>query len=509
MGWTLAVKPVGMLTQVLTAKYFGAGSEYDAYVFAVFLVSFLDLLIGQTYNAVIVPLTVRLRQQVSGEALMRFQTAVLLVFILPVVLYMVLLLLQGRRLIMLIAPNMPADTVTATLQMLKLMVLAGIALMASGMARAILHSNRHYGVAGAMPFVCAVLMFASLVVLRPSLGIWSLAVGFVAAHAVQLAIMGVHAVRSGCVGIRRPELPREARSQLLSLGGAFLISQVLLAFGQSMDRFFATGLPVGSISTISYCQTIMTLGTQMFAMSLTVVMFTRMAEYVAARDMSGCSAYMHGNLARQGRVVVPVSLAVCLASAEIVRALFQRGAFDAGDAARTASALAIYALGLPAMVTNGIIGRAFHALGQMRAKIWLNLQYVLTIIGGNLLFIEHLQVSGLALSATLAINLHLALSFWALHRLRTGLDVGGFVRTFGKAYVLAGLVYLAYWGTGYGRWLDGLALRHTTLGAIAVAGCRAGFVLGSYALGYLAWRWWDRRSLRRARADGSVVREKA
>lgn len=493
MGMTLLAKPIGLATQVLMARYFGAGAEYDAYAFVFFLVSFLDNLVGQSYNSVVVPLTIRMRAQLTRLQLMRYQNLVLAIFMVPVVLYMAVLLLRSGWIVGLIAPDLPATTLAYVGRMIRWMALPGVAFMFVSMLNAILNLNRRYAVAGAAPLLNATITLLTIILFHRPLGIWSLPLGYAAANLVQLILVAVYALRTKCVAVARPAAPTGSLAQLWSIGGLFFLSQLPMTIGLSIERFFSTGLEAGSVSAISYATTVLNMGVSLFSMSLVVVMFTRMSEYLAADDVAGCSSYVLDNLNRQVRIVVPASLALCVASDDVVRALFQRGAFDHVAAARTSGALAVYILGLPALVMNSLVSRIFHSLQRMRDKIWLNLQYVFTSLALCFLLVPGLKVIGLALAATAAINLHLVLSLWTLHRYRTGLRVGAIAGLLVRGYAVGAVAYGVYRLTGFERLMDGWGLRSSTIGALVVAGLRFGFILAVFLAGYVAWRAVSRR----------------
>ncbi len=496
MGLTLLIKPVGLVTQMLTASHFGAGAQYDAYALTFFLVSFLDNLVGQGYNTVVLPLAIQMRAGRPREDVLRFQNLAALLFLVPVILYLVVLLGRPEWILALVAPGLPDEARHWVGRFVPWMALPGMALMVVTMGKSVLNANRRFSVAGAMPLVGGLVILAVLWLGAPRAGIWALVGGYLLAAAVQVAVVFGFSLRTGCVGLVRPAAPAADLRQLWSLGWVVFVTQGVLICGMAADRYFATGLEVGSVSSLAYTSSIINMGTQLFSMSVTVVMFTRMSEMIAARDMSRCSDYIRDNLGRQMRLVVPGSLALCLAAPEIVRVLFQRGAFSAEDAARTTGVLAVYVLALPAMVANSLVARIYHSLQRMRDRIWLGIQYVATIVACNLALVPVLRVQGIAVSATLAINLHLALSFFVLSRYRDGLRVRRFAAVMTRAYACGALVYGFYRLVGF-RDAFGSHVAGTGVAAAAgVAVVKALFVFAAYFGFHLAWG----RLLRRARS---------
>lgn len=480
MALTLLIKPVGLLTQMLTARNFGAGAQYDAYALTFFLVTFLDNLVGQSYNTVVLPLTIRMRERWPQVVVARFQNLAAAVFLIPVVVYMAILTLRGGWILGLLAPELPDETRLWVYRLIPVMALPGMALMVVTMVKSVLNANRRFGVAGAMPLVGGVIILAALVVGAGPLGIWCLPLGFLVSAVVQMVVTLVFAARTGCVVSVRPAAPPGELQRLWDLGGVFLLSQAALLCGLAADRYFATGLEVGSVSALAYTASIVNMGTQLFSLSVTVVMFTRMAEMIAVGDMGRCGEYVRDNLSRQMRIVVPGSLALSLAAPEIVRVLFQHGVFDAVDAARTAGVMSIYVLALPGMVANTLVARVFHVLQRIRDRIWLHVVYVLVLIGCNLALAESLRVRGIAISATIGINLLLALSLGVLVSYRTGLRVRLLAGVMGRAYVYGGIVYVVYRLSGLAGALASWGIRSSLHGAVLIGLIKAGFVFTLY-----------------------------
>lgn len=501
MGLTILVKPIGLVTQVLLAKYYGASAEYDAYALTFFLVTFLDTSIGQTFITVAVPYIIRLKTRLSPREVFQFQNTVMLLFLVPVAIYLLILFFRSDLVLAVVGPGLPETTGSFVNRMARWMAIPGVFVVAITMGRGILNLNGRYRVAAALPPVNGLVMLLAIIVLQGPLGIWALPAGFVISVVIRFLVTAAYGLATRSFSLVQPGAQRNRLSEFWSLVWVILVAQTLLTINYSVDKFFATGLAEGSISSITYAMSIVNLGTQLFNLSLMTIMFTRMSEYLAAGDMATCNGYILDNLKRMTRILVPASLAASLAGPEIVQVIYQRGAFDAADAARTSGALVIYLLGLPGMVLVTLVARISHALQKFRDRMWLCGQILLTNGIGNFLLVKHYQINGLAISSVLAFNLHLALSFWVLYRYRSGLRIGEMVRVVTHAYVLGLAVYLVYRLAGLEAVLDTWALASPFWGALAVIAGKFVIVLVLFTAGYLAWRRWE--SHRHHKGNGS------
>ncbi len=444
MGLGLLVKPIGMVTQILIARWFGAGEQFDAYRLAFFLVTFGDGTLSRVFKGAMAPHLIQRLRDLAPLDFARYQNGIVSLFVGAGALWLALLVLLAGPLIGVVWPGLPAVTADLTLQMLMVMAVPALLMVANNLGMAVLQLHQLFRVAGSMPVLNALCMLGALIAWHDSLGIWALPAGFALSHALQWPIIHGRALAGR---VLRPVLPSFRRIDLRLVGdlvGLMAIAEILLTINQFMDQWFATGLEAGSISSLHYASTVTQTVLVLFATSLVTVMFPRMSQAIARGDIEGCSEDIRSNLTRTAHLIVPAALMAAVAAPQIVRVLFQYGEFDAADAVRTSGTMTMYVLGLPALIINSLIARVFHSLQLLRDKVWLAVQYLATNVALNLVLVGALEVQGLALASTLAINLHLLLSLWILHRRRRGLATGRFARIVAVSYALGAGSMLVY-----------------------------------------------------------------
>lgn len=456
MSLAVLTKPIGLVSQILMAKYYGAGVHYDAFILALFLISFLTNTISRVFTAVTIPFLADQRDRMGKRELNALVNALIAICLAPQAALALILVFKSSWLVAIAAPNAPEETKHLTIQMLRLMAIPSILATLVETLKAVLNANRAFRIPAVAPIVNSAVMLVMLITTHESLGIWALPVAFMVSNVLQATMLAWYAGFRRALLPVRPQAGRDVLRSLWRRSWMVLLATIILVANTFVDKFFASGLDSGSVSAVAYANTLMGLGMQVFQFSLVTVMFTRLSEDLAHDRLDSCNLYLDSNLRRMARIVVPVCLAVGVASSEVVQVLFQRDAFSAEDSARTAGALYMYMLGLPAFLLNLIVGSVYHAMKQLGDKVWLAVQYLLTCVVGNLLLVGPLGVTGLAISSTLAINLHLALSAYVLSRSKAGLAVGPIARGVLVYYLLGALTWLIYELTGAGRLMDSL-----------------------------------------------------
>ncbi|MBU0740942.1 hypothetical protein KKG45_03020 [bacterium] len=488
MALVLLVKPLTIVIQMLLAKYFGAGPQYDAYALAIFLVMYVGSVIGNVFTSVIVPYIIKLRRSLTTHELMGFQNAITALFGIPALIFALLLLCWPGAVVDVAGPGLPDETRAYAVRMVRLLSLPGIFILTVAMGKAILNIHNKFRLATSMTMVNALIILFTLIAFHESMGIWSIALGFAVSQVIQTVLLWLRSYSLGLVVFAKPYLPDGVTGKLWSLSWAMILTQAILLLYQLIDKMFASTLETGSISSLAYALTVKTFGIQLFQLTLITVMFTRISEMIAAGEIARCGEYIRDNIGRVMRLVLPATLVFCLASEEIVRVLFLRGEFTVADAERTTSVMAMYVLGLPALILNLIIARIFHSLQRMKERIWLGIQYLVTNVALNALMIGPLKVMGLALASSITIYLHLILSLWVLRRYRLGLGIDGWFGVLLKNHIIAVGTYLIYLATGFGRFMSAWSIHGTNAGDIVIGICKGAFVFIVYLGLFLVWR---------------------
>jgi len=494
MSITVIMKPLALVSQMLIAAYFGAGAYYDAYSLSFFLVTFVAMTMGRVFSSVALPQLLRVRgTSLEGGNVYSYQNALISFFYLPTLLVLVGLAINGNLAVDVIGRGLPAETKIIANKMVKVMALPAIFMALTNILRPILNMNNYFRMPAMLPLVNVISMIVCLIAFHGKIGIWALPLGFGISYVVQALLVFWKSLKTGSIEISRPWLPEGGLDTIWQLTWMVFLAESMTMINSFVDRWFAAGLEAGSISSISYAMTIVNFGVQVFFMSLIVVMFTKMSELIAEGQIAICDEYVRDNLVKVVNLVVPVSLILALSSPEIVEILFRRGAYNDTAALKTSGTMTMYLVGLPAIVINGMIARLFHSLQKIRDKIWLGIQFLVTNILGNFLLVKSFGTVGLAASSSFAINIHLFLSLFILGYYRTGLQPRAYFWVIFRAYIMAGIAFLAYHFSGIEIWLgDTIHFHSTKATAFGVASLKTVFLVVIFGLVFFLFHRWKR-----------------
>ena len=165
-----------------------------------------------------------------------------------------------------------------------------------------------------------------------------------------------------------------------------------------VDRYFASLLPVGSVSAISYASYIFGLLTALVSPPLFI--FLAKASALMAEDPNAAEAYLHKALAVGFSYFTPLGLFVAALSYPLVVLSLGWGAFGQLSVDATSIALAAYCIGLPFAVLSIVLYR--FAQAQQRLAVVVFMTYILIGVNAllNWFFSKWWGVGGLALATT-------------------------------------------------------------------------------------------------------------
>jgi putative peptidoglycan lipid II flippase len=215
-----------------------------------------------------------------------------------------------------------------------------------------------------------------------------------------------------------------------------------------VSTIIASGLEQGSVSWLWYAFRLMQLPIGVFGVALATVSLPALSQAAVNDDIPALKTTLSATLRLVFLLTAPASLWLGVMAVPVIALLYQHGRFVAFDTHKTAAALIMYCIGLPAFAALTVLTRTFYALGDTRTPVRASFVSVALNLALNLLFIGPLRFLGLghaglalATSATSIANfLQLA---WHLRRRVGPLEGTRMLNTLWRVSVAAGLACLA------------------------------------------------------------------
>lgn len=397
---TLLGKGTGLLRELVIAKSYGAGGELDAYLVALAVPDLLATVALYVSLTLFLPVYLSRRETHPEDAdrlasVFWGRTTLVLLGLAAAVSLAAPLVVQA------LAPGVDPSFHRTAVYGLRLMALIILFRGMQGILRGLVNAHRHF----ILPTLGMVLV--SLVVigfvwgLSGQHGIRALVWGVVAGSTVPVLVVLPQAVRTvpGLFrwGFRSHPAMREITTILPWLVAVEVVSLAL----PLVDRALASRLLAeGRISALAYAQILWSVPIDLVGLTLATTLFPEFAAMVARRDTERFQRILRRGVRAAVAIILPVAALLVVLRNPLIRAIYERGAFDAEATRLTAAALWAYALGLPFVTAAAIATQAAYAARLWKRVLWVKGAAMAGKILVSLLLIPVLGHAGLALGTT-------------------------------------------------------------------------------------------------------------
>jgi len=492
---TMISRVLGFVRDILIAGVLGAGPVADAFFVAFrFPNLFRRLFAEGAFNPAFVPLFAR-RLAGEGEgAARKFAEQALAVLLAALLVTTAIAEIAMPWLMYLIAPGFAASPEKFDLAVLLTRIAFPYLLCVSLVAllSGVLNALDRFAVAAAAPILLNIVLISVMVGVTwyafgntPQAGI-ALAWGVAAAGVLQLVVL-VYWARHVGMGLKlgRPRMTEGVR-RLIRLGVPGVIAGGITQINILVGTIIAS-IEDSAVSWLYYADRIYQLPLGIVGIAIGIVLLPDLSKRLRAGDGEGAAVSLNRSLEVSLLFTLPAAVALFVVPQPIIQVLFQRGAFGADDTLATASALAAFAVGLPAFVLIKVFSPGFFAREDTKTPmIFAGVSVVVNIIGSLALFLVIRHV-GIAVATSLAGWTNAGLLGATLARRGDFTADGGLRRRLGPICLSSAIMGLALWwlSAGLQPWFapsNGLVIQSGAL-ALLVGGGLLIFALAAQLSG--------------------------
>jgi putative peptidoglycan lipid II flippase len=411
-----AAKLAGAAKVVVTARFFGAGDQLDAFVIAFLLPAFFTDIVAGSFGASFVPAFIRVRSN-QGEAAARVFARTGLALVLSAMLVVSMLLAVGGRWVL---PLLGSSFSPAKLQITTSLFLALILWIPMGACiatwRAVLNAHNAFALAAAAPLTTPLATIAFMYAGANRWSVYSLCWGTLAGVTVETLLLGWGVRRLGIPILPAwlgwtPEMSA-IRAQYVPL----LAGSLFAAVCPLIDQAVAGSLGSGSVSALAFGTK---LGSVLAAISATAIATAVLPEFsrlAAHQDWSHLRHTVRVHAAVIAVVALPAVAAIIWLSAAIVRTFYQGGAFDASATHVVTSVQQFALLQVPFAILLVVAGRLAVAVSATTVMIRASLITVAATVVGDLVLARTMGLAGIPLAGAAAHAIALASLVYFLYR---------------------------------------------------------------------------------------------
>ncbi len=412
---------LGLVRDVVIARYFGAGSGMDAFIVAFRIPNFLRRLFAEGgFSQAFVPVLAEYRERRSHaevQALVDHTTAILGVALLGIT---ALGVLSAPLLVLAFAPGFSGDAgkqeLTAALLRVTFPYIFFISLTA--LAGGILNTYRKFGVPAFTPVFLNLALIVSAIWLAPRMEqpVEALAWGVFIAGVVQLLFQIPFLLRLRLLPRPRLGSDRDGVGRILKLMLPTLFGVSVTQINLLVDTQVASFLVTGSISWLYYSERLVEFPLGVFGIALATVIMPSLSAEHARNSTDKYAETLDWALRWVFLISVPAAFGLAFLAGPALATLFQYQAFSSYDVEMASFALIASAIGLPGYVLIKILVSGTVSRQDTRTPVRAGVVALISNIILILLLFKPLAHAGLALATALSSYINAGILYVHLRR---------------------------------------------------------------------------------------------
>lgn len=413
---------MGYARDAVIAFQHGATAETDAYFAAFTIPDFLNyLLAGGSLSITFIPIFSRYLAEGREEEGYRAFSCIATIMGLTMLFFVIVGEFLADRLIPLIAPGFSPDQVAAAARIVRIILPAQVFFYFGGLLMAVQFARNRFLIPALAPLVYNAGIIAGGLLLGRSLGMAGFAWGVLAgSFAGNFAIQALGARRAGLRFFPRIDLHDPGLRDFVRLSIPIMLGFSLVAVDEWMTRLFGSFLLAGAISWLNNARRLAQVPIGLFGQASGVASFPFLSSLCARGEKQKMWETLSSTLRWVFFLSCGAAAVTAVFSRELVLAVYKRGAFTIDDTIETASALAVFAAGVPFWCAQNIVSRGFFALRDTWTPTLVGTGAFLATLPLYYLLTQKMGVRGPALAGTAGIFLHAATLFGILMKRTTG-----------------------------------------------------------------------------------------
>jgi putative peptidoglycan lipid II flippase len=488
---TMISRVLGLVRETMNARFYGAGPAYDAFMVAFRLPNMFRRIFAEgAFSQAFVPILAEYKAQRGEDAAREFLADVAGWLTMALLVFTIVGVLAAPATVYLLASGFDTTGERFSLAVALTRITFPYILLISlaSLAGSVLNTWNRFSIPAFTPALLNVSMILCGYFLSPYFHqpIFALAISVALGGVLQLGFQLPYLRQIGMLPRPRLRLGAEGVWRVLRLMGPAMFGVSVSQISLLLNTNFASRLPAGSISWMSYSDRLMELPTGVLGVALGTILLPSLSKLRAAGDQQAYAATLDWGLRLCWLLALPASVALGTIAEPIVATLLRNGNFGAHDVLMTERALIGYAVGLMGLIVIKILAPAYYARQDIKTPVKIAIVSLITTQALNFVLIGPLAHAGLALAISLGACVNATLLFIGLYRSGVYQPAPGWagfaLRLLVAVTVMAGVLLLLApllgdWGKG------AMLLRAAKLGLLVTAGASTYF--GSlYALGF-------------------------
>lgn len=431
---TIISKPLGFIREAIIAAYYGANAQTDAFFLAqnmpALLFPAVCMSLSTAFLTMYVSKSIKYGEQEGNE----FANSAILFNIAISGILSLFAFIFSPIIVKLFAPGFDKETLLLATKLTRIVMSAFMLLMLKYMLSSVLNSKEFYigdQIAGIL-YNATIIGITILVGNR--FGVYGLTWTFIFGYIVQDIVL-IYLTRKRF----RFKLPEKIitndTKQMFKIAFPILIGNSVVQLNGIVDKVLASKLESGTVSALSYSNTLNSFVISIIITSLSTVLYPTMTDYIARDDKERLIESITKSIIMLVLILAPISIITAIYSGDVVKIAYGRGSFGEEAVVLTSSALMFYGLSYMFIGIKEVTTKVFYAYKDTKTPMINSIISVGLNIIFSIILSRYMGVAGIALGTTLSTVIATLIFLFSIKRKIPELSFDDFRNTFYKIII--------------------------------------------------------------------------
>ena len=393
---TMISRVLGLLRDILLARFIGADDNADAFFVAFKVPQFLRRLFAEgAFNQAFVPVMSDIKQQRGDQAVKALVDRVAASLGSSVFLVVSLVVVGAPWFVYLVAfgfSDQPAKlALTTDLMRITFPYLFFITI--TGLFSSILNSYQRFAVPAITPVILNLCLIAGIVWLSPQFEkpVYALAIAVFVAGLLQMLFQIPSLHKIGMVPKPKWDWHDNGVQRVIKLMLPAIFGVSVSQINLLLDTLIATFLPGGSVSWLYFSDRLAELPLGVFAIAIATVILPSLSRNHSDKSAEEFNATMNWAVVLVLLIALPAATALIVLGEPILATLFLYGEMTAFDIKMASFSLTAYSLGLTAFMLIKVLAPGYFSRQDTKTPVKIGIYAMVANMGFNVLFVVPLH----------------------------------------------------------------------------------------------------------------------
>ncbi|MDK2886490.1 MAG: putative peptidoglycan lipid flippase [Thermosipho sp. (in: thermotogales)] len=356
---TFISRILGLVRDVLFAKYFGASSILDAYFIAIMFPFFLRKVFGEgAMSSAFVPLYSEITEKEERD---KFLSSVINGFSLIILLILLIVFIYPNSVVILFGSGAPIETKTLAKKLAKITAPSIYFIFLWAISYSIYNTKQKFFLPALTPAIANISIIFGIL-LSNKFGIYGPSFGFLLGNILMFISL------SKKIFQHKYYFTLSYFPSFLKLFTPAFAAMTVSQFNTIVDMNVVSYFGKGGISYLQYASRFYLLPYGLFAVSVSTVILSKISN-----NREKYLEHLKEALISTMLLTIPSSLGLIFLSKPVIKFFYEHGEFSSNDTRITAIVLIGYVIGLPFYALYSTISRSFHAMKNMKTPFYATL----------------------------------------------------------------------------------------------------------------------------------------